>query len=147
MENRDKLVRISMSLPEKLLEQFDSMIEERALKNRSQAIIDLLHRELVQHQKNVGEDVMAGTINLVYDHSAPGLQQQLAELQYSYIDEVISCLNVNLTQPYTLSVYLVQGPAATLKKIIDAMKAHRGVKTGELILSSSILPPLHPLSD
>ncbi len=142
---RDKLVRISISLPESLLHQFDTMVQERQFDSRSQAVAEMIHQQLAEHCKEVGAQVMAGTINIVYDHTVPQLQRHLAELQHTYLDEVISCLNVNLTHDKTLSVFLVQGPGARLQKIADEVISRKGIITGKLLLSTAILPPVHPL--
>ena len=61
--SRDKLCRISISLPEHLLNQFDEMVSEREYESRSQAIADVLHQKLNEHHEEVGDEIMAGTIN------------------------------------------------------------------------------------
>lgn len=139
--------RISISLPEGLLHELDGMVAERGFESRSQAIADMINQQLTEHRKELGQDIMAGTINLVYDHSIPGVQKHLADLQHTYIDEVISALNVNLIQNRTLSVLLVQGPARKLKMITDRMITCRGVVTGKLLMSTAIIPQLHPLPE
>ncbi len=139
------VARISISLPEELLGQLDGMVVERGFESRSQAIADMIHQQLIEHRKDLGQDIMAGTINLVYDHSIPGVQKHLADLQHEYLAEVISALNVNLKQNSTLSVLLVQGPASKLKMIADRMITCRGVVTGKLLMSTAIIPQLHPL--
>ena len=137
--------RISISLPEGMLHQLDEMVMEKGFESRSQAIADMIHYQLTEHRQDVGETIMAGTINLVYDHSIPGVQKQLSDLQHEYIDEVISALNVNLELKQTMSVILVQGPASKLKLIVNRMNACRGVISGKLLMSAAILPQLHPL--
>ena len=144
-QNKDKLSRISISLPESLLLEFDKMVDDREYESRSQAITDVLHQKLNEYKEEIGEDIMAGTINLVFDHSVPYLQKQLADIQHKYIDEVISNLNVNLENAKTMSVVLVQGPGEKLKSIANEMISCRGVITGKLLLSTAILPPVHPL--
>jgi len=139
------VARISVSLPEKLLSQLDSMVAERGFESRSQAIADMINQQLTEHRQELGQDIMAGTINLVYDHSIPGVQKHLADLQHEYIAEVISALNVNLKHSSTLSVMLVQGPASKLKMIADRMITCRGIISGKLLMSAAILPQLHPL--
>ena len=143
--NKDKLSRISFSLPESLLAQLDTMVADRSCDSRSQAIVDMIHKELAEHFQDKNEGVMAGTINFVFDHSVPSLQKKLTQFQYKYIDEVISCLNVNLTRSQTMSVMLVQGPGEKLKRIANELIANRGVITGKLMLSTAIIPPVHPL--
>lgn len=139
------VARVSISLPEELLNQLDGMVVERGFESRSQAIADMINQQLIEHRKDLGQDIMAGTINLVYDYSIPGVQKQLANLQHEYLAEVVSVLNVNLKQNSTLSVMLVQGPATKLKLIADRMITCRGVISGKLLMSTAILPQLHPL--
>lgn len=147
LNGQGKVARISVSLPETVLSQLDEMLVEQGFENRSQAITDMIHQQLNEHRQELGEDIMAGTINLVFDHSTSGVEKQLASLQHAYLDEVISSLNVNLLQNQTLSVILVQGPASKLKKITDRMKTCKGVISARLQMSTAIIPPLHPLPE
>lgn len=145
VNNPGGVARISISLPEGLLHQLDGMVSERGFESRSQAIADMIHQQVTEHREELGQDIMAGTINLVFDHSIPGVQKHLADLQHEYIDEVISSLNVNLIQNRTLAVILVQGPAKKLNLIADRMITCRGVITGKLLMSTAIIPQVHPL--
>jgi CopG family nickel-responsive transcriptional regulator len=139
--------RISISLPEPLLRQLDTMLVDRGFESRSQAVAEMIHQEVAEHKQQLGEEVMAGTITLVYDHSTPGLQKQLADLQHRHLSEVISSLHVHLMHAHTMEVMLVQGPAARLQAIADRMLTCRGVITGRLSLTTAILPPVHPLPE
>lgn len=143
--SKDKISRISISLPETLLEGLDQMVAERGFESRSQAICDMINLQLNDHRSRQGSQVMTGTVNLVYDHSVQGLQKKLHDLQFEYIDEVISSLNVNLTHTNTLSIILVQGPADRLNEIADKMITLRGVVYGRLLLNAYTIPPIHPL--
>jgi CopG family transcriptional regulator, nickel-responsive regulator len=136
--------RISMSLPYALLKELDRMVGERGFISRSQAIADMLHQFLIEHKRERGDDIMVGTVTLVYDNSAPGLQKQLAELQARHIDEVISSLHVHLVRNQTMEVILVQGPVKTLQGIADEMISRRGVISGKMHLVAALIPQLHP---
>jgi len=144
--NKQCVSRISVSLPETMLREMDQMVEERGFESRSQALVNMIHQQVTEHRCEFGSEVMAGTINLVYDHTTPGLQKQLADLQHQHIDEVISSLHVHLMQAKTMEVILVQGPAKRLKMIADKMQACRGVTSGQLQLSTALIPPVHPFS-
>lgn len=145
MMSKEKVCRISISMPEALLEELDEMVGKRGFDSRSQAICDMINLQINEHRAQQGETVMTGTVNLVYNHAIPGLQKRLHDLQFEYIDEVISSLNVNLTHTNTLSVILVQGPANRLNMIADQMITLRGVVCGRLLLNAEIIPPIHPL--
>jgi len=142
---RQNVSRISISLQEKVLNDLDKMVRDCGFESRSQAISEMINRQVAAHKTQLDDSVMAGTINLVYDHSVRGLQKKLTDLQHKYIDEVISTLNVNLVDAQTLGVILVQGPAKKLKMIADKMASCKGVSTGQLLMSAAIMPPLHPL--
>ena len=138
--------RISMSLPEELLRDLDRMVAQRGFESRSQAISDMLHQFVVEHKRERGDDVMVGTVTLFYDHSAPGVQKQLAELQVRHIAEVVSSLHVHLMNNQTMEVILVQGPVKTLQRIADEMISRRGVISGRMHLAAALIPQLHPYS-
>lgn len=136
--------RISMSLPYALLRELDRMVGERGFISRSQAMADMLHRCLIEHKRELGDDIMVGTVTLVYDNSVPGLQKQLAELQSRHIDEVISSLHVHLMRNQTMEVILLQGPVKALQAIADQLISRRGVISGKMHLVAALMPQVHP---
>jgi CopG family nickel-responsive transcriptional regulator len=144
---RQHVSRISISLQEKVLHELDQMVADCGFDSRSQAISEMINRQVAEHKTRFDDAVMVGTINLVFDHSVHGLRKRLTDLQHAYIDEVISSLNVNLVDAQTLEVILVQGPAKKLKMIADQMSSCKGVHTGQLLMSTAIMPPLHPLPE
>jgi CopG family nickel-responsive transcriptional regulator len=143
--HKQPVSRISVSLPEPLLQQLDQMVGQRGFESRSQAIAEMVTQEITNHQRELGSEIMAGTITLVYDHSTPGLQKMLADFQHEFINEVISSLHVHLLHAHTMEVMLVQGPAERLQTITDKLVTCRGVHTGNLHLTTAIIPPVHPL--
>jgi len=142
--NKQCVSRISVSLPESILQDMDKMVEERGFESRSQALVNIIHQQITEHRRDYGNEIMAGTINLVYDHTTPGLQKQLTDLQHVHVDEVISSLHVHLMQGKTLEVILVQGPSKKLKSIADKLQSCRGVISGSLQMSTELLPQVHP---
>ena len=141
--DRSLVSRISVSLPPELLAELDGMVESRGYDSRSQAIGEMVNYQLAEHKRSLGNEVMAGTLTLLYNRATRSLQERLADIQYHHIAEVISSLHVHLTEDQMLEVILVQGPAARLQAIADEMLAQRGVITGHLQLLAAVLPPLH----
>jgi len=135
--------RISVSLPPDLLAELDSMVESCGYDSRSQAIGEMVNYQLAEHKRSLGNEVMAGTLTLLYNRATRSLQERLADIQYHHVAEVISSLHVHLTEDQMLEVILVQGPAAKLQAITDEMLAQRGVITGRLQLLAAVIPPLH----
>jgi CopG family nickel-responsive transcriptional regulator len=146
-ERERTVTRISISLPEKLLTDLDRMVGERGFDSRSQAVNEMLHKCLVEHKNDIGDDIMVGIIALFYNNTVLGLQKQLADLQVRYIDEVISSLHVHLMHNKTMEVVLVQGPARTLQMIADEMTSKRGVISARIHLVAALIPQVHPFID
>lgn len=136
-------IRISISLPPSLATQLDRLVEARGFGNRSQAVREMIHGQLARYARESGQQVMAGTITIFYDESKPQLRNHLAEIQRRHLDEVISSQHVLLEGTQTMEVLVVQGPADTLQAIADELVSCKGVTTGGLSLSHSILPPIH----
>lgn len=140
------LARLSMSLPAELFRQLDVMVEERGLPSRSQLIAELIRHALAEHEALTRpEDMLAGTITLVYRGNRGRVRQQLAETQVDYLKEVISSQHVFLEDDQSLEVLLVQGPAIRLKELCDALRSIRGVHQLQLVTTTALLPPLHEL--
>lgn len=138
--------RISVSLPQALLIELDGMVACRGFDSRSQAISDMINQQLVEHKRQLGDEVMAGTITVFYDRSVSGLQKKLSDLQFKNIDTVISSLHVHLAENKMMEVLLVQGPAREMQDITNEIIALRGVIVGRLQLMAAVIPPLYPLS-
>lgn len=138
------LARLSMSLPAELFRQLDVMVDERGLPSRSQLIAELIRHALAEHEALTRpEDMLAGTITLVYRGDRGRVRQQLAQTQAEYLKEVISSQHVFLEGDQSLEVLLVQGPAMRLKELCDALRGIRGVHQLQLVTTTALLPPLH----
>ncbi|KPL68448.1 CopG family transcriptional regulator [Erythrobacter sp. SG61-1L] len=142
------LARLSMSLPAELSRQLDMMVEERGLPSRSQMIAELIRHALAEHEALTRpENMLAGTVTLVYRGNRGRVRQQLAETQVDYLKEVISSQHVFLEDDQSLEVLLVQGPAIRLKALCDALRSIRGVHQLQLVTTTALLPPLHELDE
>lgn len=138
------LARLSMSLPAELFRQLDVMVEDRGLPSRSQLIAELIRDELAEHgAASRPEDMLAGTITLVYRADLGRVRHQLAQTQSEYLKEVISSQHVFLEDDQSLEVLLVQGPARRLRDLCDALRTVRGVQQIRLFTTTALLPPLH----
>lgn len=141
------LARLSMSLPSDLFRKLDIMVEERGLPSRSQLIAELIRHALAEHEAITRpEEMLAGTITLIYRGDRGGVRQQLAETQTDYLKEVISSQHVFLEDDQSMEVLLVQGPAVRLEELCDALRSIRGVRQLQLVTTTALLPPLHEQS-
>ncbi|EDY80492.1 NikR C terminal nickel binding domain family [Verrucomicrobiia bacterium DG1235] len=139
----DPAERVSITIPRSVLAKFDQLLVQRGFSNRSQAIAEILNREIIEATAHGEDQVMAGTITLFYSTRRNTLQSTLSKIQRQHIAEVISSLHVQLEDDHIMEVLVVQGPAPKLRSIANELITCKGVKTGKLNLSSTIIPPLH----
>lgn len=142
-QNLHELARLSVSLPSELLAELDAMVSERGLPSRSQMIAELIRHALAEHHEARTDAVLAGTLTLIYRADSGRVRQALAQIQTTYVTEVISSQHVLLEDDQSLEVLLVQGPAPRLNALCDDLRKVRGVQQIKLVTTTALLPPLH----
>lgn len=128
--------RFSISMEEDLVQKFDGHLERSGYSNRSEAVRDLVRKALVDEEWTSGEEVV-GVITLVFDHHQRLLQEKLTDIQHDHHDMIISSTHVHMDHHNCLEVIIVKGEAKEVRKMADALKATRGVKSGDLTAAST----------
>ena len=134
---KETVSRFSISLPPSLLQQFDEMSKEKGYDNRSLAIGDMMRDRLVEHRQKFGNEDIAGTITLVYDHHKQHVQAALTNIQHDHHEVIVSTVHVHLDHDNCLEVLVVRGKAAVVKKIADELISAKGVKHGKLTVTTT----------
>jgi CopG family nickel-responsive transcriptional regulator len=135
---KDELaVRFTVSIPPQLMAQLDQMLAEKGYANRSQAVADMIRNDLVDHRQKSGNEEIAGTITLVYDHHKQNVQAVLTDIQHDHHEVIISTMHVHLDHHNCLEVLVVKGKAGVIKAIADELIAAKGVKHGKLTVTTT----------
>ena len=113
------------------------MTREKSYENRSLAIADMIRAQLVEHRQKFGNEEIAGTITLVYDHHKMHVQETLTDIQHDHHDVILSTVHVHLDHHNCLEVLLVKGKARLIRGIADALIAAKGVKHGKLTVTTT----------
>lgn len=130
---KEKVERFSISLPPKLLGEFDRLLEEKGYGNRSEAIRDLIRDYIAaQEWENGGEAI--GCTALIYDHELHGVVERLTHLQHHFAAQVLSSMHVHLDEHNCLEMLVLRGRADSVRKAADSLVASRGVKHGKLFM-------------
>ncbi|MFQ5455214.1 MAG: nickel-responsive transcriptional regulator NikR [Nitrospirota bacterium] len=130
------LIRFGVSINERLLEKFDSLITEKGYANRSEALRDLIRNFMVEREWDENEDTV-GTITVVYSHEIRELTDTLTDIQHHYHKAIISSLHVHLDAHNCMEVLVVKGKARDISKIADRIIGTRGVKHGKLTMTTT----------
>jgi CopG family nickel-responsive transcriptional regulator len=131
------LMRIGISLPEKLLNKFDEIILQRGYSSRSEGIRDAIRNYIVSYEwmSDVqGERV--GVITIVYSHSQRGLEDNLTDIQHDFGSIIQSSLHVHLDHDNCLEVVVLRGQGQDVKRAAERMMALKGVKHVKLTTTS-----------
>ena len=128
--------RFGVSLPEDLIQEFDEHIKHKGYTSRSEAIRDMIRRELVQDEID-NDGVVAGVLSVLYDHHKTAISETLNALQHDHHGSIISTTHVHLDHDNCLEVILLHGRAGDIKSFADGIISVKGVKHGGLHLTST----------
>ncbi len=140
--------RITISLDRALAEAFDRLIRGRGYANRSEAIRDILRREL-EAERLAREEAphCVASLSYVYNHHERQLAERLTEQQHHAHDLVVSTLHVHLDHDHCLEAVVLRGATEEVRRFADRLTAERGVRHGQLNLipvdSEAVLPHVH----
>ncbi|MDD3776713.1 MAG: nickel-responsive transcriptional regulator NikR [Actinomycetota bacterium] len=132
----EKLKRFGVSIEEGLLEKFDQYLKHSSYRNRSEAIRDLLRKELVEAQWLKSDEVVAGAIIMVYDHHQKELMDNLIHIQHHHQDIIISSQHIHMDQRMCMEIIVVKGKMGKVYQLESKLKAVKGVKHASLAKST-----------
>jgi CopG family nickel-responsive transcriptional regulator len=130
------VVRFGVSLEQDLLDSLDKYVTDNRLTNRSQAIRRLIHNNLVE-KKWQCNNIVVGSITLVYDPNKNDILKNLAALQDQYHSNILSSQHFQLDKNHCMDIIAVKGKAILLTEIADKLKALKGIQHGKLTMSKA----------
>ncbi|NQT00117.1 MAG: nickel-responsive transcriptional regulator NikR [Candidatus Omnitrophica bacterium] len=131
-----KIKRFGVSLEKELLDKFDRLISEKNYTNRSEALRDLIRQELVKREWRQGKQI-AGAITLIYDHHRSEILNKVIDTQHDFQKLIISTQHVHLDHNNCLEIVALRGNPKEAQRLIDSLKAIKGVKHTTLSMSST----------
>jgi CopG family nickel-responsive transcriptional regulator len=129
--------RVGVSFEPELLDKFDKLIETQGYTNRSEAIRDLVRKAIIDSDIQSEKGEVVGTITFVYDHDVGDVTHKLMHLQHHHHTEITFTSHIHVDEQTCLEVLVVRGKAKDVRKLADNIKAVKGVKTGELVVTKT----------
>lgn len=127
--------RVTISLDDDLAGQFDRLIAQRGYENRSEAVRDLIRRDLDRDaQEHTPRGQCVASLSYVYNHHSRDLAERLAERQHAHHDLVVATMHVHLDHESCLESTVLQGTVAAVRKLAASLTAEPGVRHGSLNL-------------
>jgi len=132
----EKIMRFGVSIEPNLLEKFDQMIKKKGYTNRSEALRDLIREHLIVKQVKTPSTEVIGTLTMVYDHHSGPLVERLLNIQHDHHHEILTTTHIHIDHNTCLEVLVLNGKTQNIQKLADTIKALKGIKHGELVLTS-----------
>lgn len=130
--------RFTISLDQSLAEAFDTLIAQRGYRNRSEAVRDLVRKELEsEHLRDEPQGQCVAALSYLYNHHERSLSERLATLQHDHHDLTVSSMHVHLDHDHCIENVMLRGPVQAVRAFAERLIAEPGVRHGHLNLISA----------
>ncbi len=131
----NRFVRVSMTLPQELLDEFDDFVKNRKYFKRSEAIRDALRFFITENRWRYEDDSrFIGALLLMYDHDVPGISDYLTHIQHVYHENIKTAVHIHLDEHKCLEILAVEGKGCRLRDLADEIGHRKGVEMSKLVL-------------
>jgi CopG family transcriptional regulator, nickel-responsive regulator len=120
-----------MSLPPKLLSEFDRSMKKAGFSDRSKAIQTALHTFIDQNDWNSGDDSRngAGAIMMLYDNHTYAHGDGGTHIQHEYSDIICASTHLHIDHSNCLETIMVRGEIGKIKMLTRSLSESRGIKS------------------
>ena len=122
-----------MSMEEALLAEFDKFLEKKGYSNRSEALRDLVKKNLIDEKSGNPDVEVSGTITMIYPYR---LKLKPIHTDSHPSNFILANLHVHLDKEICLKVIVVKGKAKDVRDMADRLLGTKGV-LGQLTLCAT----------
>lgn len=121
--------RISLTIPENLVNELDEIVDSSGYGSRSKATRDAIRGFITDYswQHDSGKKFQ-GSLTLVYDHHAVGVNDKLMKIQHASADIIVSTQHVHFDQDQCLETLVLSGRGDKIRELVNELKAIKGMK-------------------
>ncbi len=123
-------MRISMSVPPKLLTEFDRAMKKAGYSDRSKAMQTVMHSFIDEYDWKVGNNQNgAGTLVLLYNNHTYNQDSAYTRTQHDYNDIISAVTHIHLDHENCLETIMVKGKIERIKELARKISENRGIKS------------------
>jgi len=127
--------RITVTIDDELLEEFDGLIELKGYSNRSEGIRDAVRKMVAEQQIASDENAKCvGCVVYMYNHKERTLSSRLVEAQHHHHDIPTATLHLHIDADNCVEATVLNGTVREVRKLADKITSQTGVKHGRLHL-------------
>ncbi len=132
-----KIVRVGVTFPPELLDEFDEIVNKTGYQSRSKAIQDAV-RLYISEKKWLKEEntEQRGILIMVYNHDIKGLEHDLTEAQHHHSSLISSTMHIHVGDRDCLEAIAVKGKSSEIQHLSNELTVKKGVKILKTIIVS-----------
>ena len=119
----DKIIRFSVSLPEKLLEELDKKVDAQGYASRSEFTRDLIREKIVKDDWQDDNSDVIGVLTMIYTHHDTKVN-------------IMCNTHVRVSHEHCLEPIMVKGKVSEVKDFAQKIAGLKGVKFSKLVEAS-----------
>jgi CopG family transcriptional regulator, nickel-responsive regulator len=127
---RERVVRLGVSMEPGLLRALDGWVASQNSGSRSEAIRQLVRKEIsVRRLRDPNADAVA-TVTLLYRHDRPQVQRRLTAAQHRWGSHIQASTHVHLRGPACVEVLIVVGRRREVEAAAEDLRGVKGILQG-----------------
>jgi CopG family nickel-responsive transcriptional regulator len=129
-DKKELVTRISMSLPTKLLSEFEKSMSKSGYVDRSKALQSAMHSFINNSEwwDDENNGFGAGAIILLYDNHTYNQDEKSTQIQHTYKEVICATTHLHLDGDNCLESIMVNGPIKKIKELEKSLSQNRGIK-------------------
>lgn len=131
------VVRFGVSVEKEILDLLDAYMAHNRFPNRSQAIRHLIQTVDVKKKQELNE-VVGGSITMVFDHHRRELLDRLTDIQHDYHHVILCTQHIHLDHHHCMEIVALKGRASVLEELALKLTAVKGVEHAQLCITKGI---------
>ena len=133
----EKIKRFGVSIMPDLLKKFDKMIKKEGYTNRSEAIRDIIRKNLMIDKSMDPSTEAIGTFTMIYNHHTGNVTNKLLTIQHDHHNQILSTTHIHIDHSNCLEVLVLKGKIGNIQNLADRIKSLKGIKHGELVITET----------
>ena len=139
-DTEQELIRFGIAIPADLIKKFDQHLVDKKIRNRSEAIRNLIRDRLVHDAWSEGRGEQIATVTVVYDGQNADIQRRLIERKRELGAYLMAGMHVHLGLHQELEVLALRGPATSIRSEAESIMGLKGILHGKMVMSTPSAP-------
>jgi len=124
----ESVTRVSLSLPPKLLEEFDDASNRAGFTDRSKSVQASMRNFITEEEQKLDRSgFITGALLMIYDHEIPDIDAKLTSIEHRNRKMVASSTHMHLGVSHCLKVLVVRGQAGEITNFEKKLRSLNGI--------------------